>query len=168
MDDFDAFFGEQHKSLLGQAFLLTGDLEESRDLVQEVFLRAWKNWPRVSGMDNPPAWARLVLRNLAIGRWRRRRGRLPSIPLADDSAVTSPPSAEHLDVIRALNDLPEQQRTVLMLHAVAGLSVAETAAEIGAPEGSVRGWLSKGRRTLGTALDLEAARKKVGDGTEAR
>jgi RNA polymerase sigma-70 factor (ECF subfamily) len=119
-------------------------------------------------MDNPPAWARLVLRNLAIGRWRRRASRLSNVPLTEGSSVTLPPNAEHLDLVRALYHLPEQQRTVLILHDVVGLSVAETATEIGAPEGSVRGWLSKGRRSLGTALGLEKTGKKDGDEMGAR
>ncbi|MGO8874567.1 MAG: SigE family RNA polymerase sigma factor [Acidimicrobiales bacterium] len=156
MDDFDEFFAEQHKSLLGQAFVLTGDLEESRDLVQEVFFRAWRKWDRVAAMDNPAAWARLVLRNLAIGRWRRLRGRSPNRPLAEGDRVESAPGIGHLDIARALRELPERQRTVLILHDLVGLSVNETALEIRAPEGSVRGWLSRGRRSLANTLELPA------------
>jgi RNA polymerase sigma-70 factor (ECF subfamily) len=152
MGSFDAFFDDQQRSLLGLAYVLTGDIEEARDLVQEVFVRVWQRWDRVSSMEDPAAWARLVLRNLAIGRWRKRRRRGTQVPLSDVHSVSSPPGDGHIDVVRALYGLPEKQRVVLILHDVVGLSVEEVAREIDSPEGSVRGWLSTGRRELGRVL----------------
>jgi RNA polymerase sigma-70 factor (ECF subfamily) len=153
VDDFEAFFRSQSRSLVNQAFVLTGSAQEAQDLVQEVFVRAWRNWERVSTLDSPPSWARSVLRNLAIGRWRRRRGHPESV-LFEGDWIAPAPGVGHLDVVRALRALPERQRTVLVLHDVVGLSVSETATEIGAPEGSVRGWLSRGRNTLAAALGI--------------
>jgi RNA polymerase sigma-70 factor (ECF subfamily) len=64
------------------------------------------------------------------------------------------PGVGHLDVAKALRQLPDQQRNSLLLHDVVGMSVAEVAVEMGVPEGSVRGWLSRGRRTLAENLGL--------------
>jgi RNA polymerase sigma-70 factor (ECF subfamily) len=157
MESFDAFFDDQQRSLLGQAYMLTGDIDDARDLVQEVFVRVWQKWDRVSSMQDPAAWARRVLRNLAIGRWRRRKRRGAQVPLTNGDSATEAPDVGHLDVVRALYRLPGNQRVVLILHDVVGLSVKEVAAEIGSPEGSVRGWLSIGRRQLGRALGMGEA-----------
>jgi RNA polymerase sigma-70 factor (sigma-E family) len=148
---FDDFFTEQRGSLFAQAYALTGDVEEAQDLLQEVMLRTWRRWDRVSQMDRPSSWAHKVLLNLAVGRWRKRRvhGNLSET----DSPIPAP-DVGHLDVARALRGLPVAQRNAVLLHDIAGMSVAEVAAEMRVPEGSVRGWLSRGRRTLAVALGM--------------
>jgi DNA-directed RNA polymerase specialized sigma24 family protein len=70
-EEFERFFRGQARSLMRQAYLLTGDAGEAQDLVQETMIRAWREWPRLQGYDDPGAWARHVLHRLAIGRWRR-------------------------------------------------------------------------------------------------
>ncbi len=156
---FDDFFSEQRSPLFAQAYALTGDLEEAQDLLQEVMLRTWQRWDRVSQMDRPSSWARKVLVNLAIGRWRKRRVRF-NVREAD--MPTPAPGVGHLDVARALRRLPVAQRNAVLLHDIAGMTVAEVAAEMGAPEGSVRGWLSRGRRTLAEALGISPANSPEG------
>jgi RNA polymerase sigma-70 factor (ECF subfamily) len=154
--EYERFFEVARGSLMGQAFLLTGDVEESRDLVQEVLLRVWKEWPRVSAFDDPQAWARRVLHNLIIGRWRHDRFRRK--PQVVPASMTTPgPGVGHLDVINALHRLPAKQRRALVLHDVVGLSVAEVAADLGAPEGTVRSWLSRGRALIAVDIGLASA-----------
>ena len=69
MNDFDSFFESQKRSLVGQAFVLTGNIEEAHDIVQEVFLRVWARWSRVATLDNPPAW-----HEACCGTWRSGGG----------------------------------------------------------------------------------------------
>ena len=157
--DYERFFEVARDSLMGQAFLLTGDIEESRDLVQEVLLRVWRQWPRICKFDDPQAWARRVLHNLAIGRWRhdrvRRRwhGAVPT--------TTPGPGVGHLDLVRALHRLPVKQQRALVLHDVVGLSVTEIAADLAVPEGTVRSWLSRGRALIAAELGLMPAPKSA-------
>ena len=69
----------------------------------------------------------------------------------------------HLDdqqVIEALASIPGPQRRALVLHAIAGLTVAEIAAELSAPPGTVKSWLSRGRERL--ARELSAAAQEAG------
>jgi RNA polymerase sigma-70 factor (ECF subfamily) len=148
---FDEFFAAYHRPLIAQAYALTGDLNEAQDLVQEVMLRVWRHWGRVRRMDIPAAWARRVLMNLAIGRWRERRSHQQ---LSESTSPIPAPEAGHLDVAKAMRRLPNNQRTAVLLHDIVGMTVAEVAAEMKVPEGSVRGWLSRGRRTLAEALEL--------------
>jgi RNA polymerase sigma-70 factor (ECF subfamily) len=161
--EYERFFAVAKRSLMAQAFLLTGDVEESRDLVQEVLFRAWRQWSRVGSYDDPLGWARRVLHNLAIGRWRRERSRR-RFHAEPNAAVASPPDVGHLDVIEALHRLPEHHQRALVLHDVAGLTVVEVAAELEAPEGTVRSWLSRGRTAL--ASDLGLMRAPAGEGAE--
>ena len=151
---YAAFFDAARFSLMGQAFLLTGDTEDARDLVQETLLRAWKSWSRLSSYEDPHQWARRVLHNLAVSRWRRERVR--KVLRFHAPTQVAGPDASHLDVVNALRLLPMDQRRALILHDVAGLSVIEVAAEIGAPEGTVRSWLSRGRNALAKDLGIEA------------
>jgi RNA polymerase sigma-70 factor (ECF subfamily) len=148
---FDAFVRASGGPLFGQAYLLTGQYHEAQDLVQETFVRAWQHWRKVSGYDDPLGWARHVLHNLAVSRWRRNRRRRTE-PEVEGSVA--PPDIGHLDLVEALGRLPERQRRAIVLHDVVGMDVAEIAVELGSPEGSVRGWLSRGRATL--AADLQA------------
>jgi RNA polymerase sigma-70 factor, ECF subfamily len=153
---FDAFVRNYGGPLFGQAYLLTGQYQEAQDLVQETFVRLWQNWGKVREYDDPPGWARHVLHNLAVSSWRRHRRRRSAQELEVAVAV-APPDVAHLDVIAALADLPERQRRAIVLHHVAALSVAEIAAEMRAPEGSVRAWLSRGRAALAAALGTDMA-----------
>jgi RNA polymerase sigma-70 factor, ECF subfamily len=151
---YEEFFAVSKPSLMGLAYLLTGNVQESQDLVQETLLRAWRDWASIRSYEDPKAWTRRVLHNLAIGKSRRAHVRHAAasrdvrLPCADMPVG-------HLDVVAALRRLPPDQQRALVLHDVIGLSVIEVAREIGAPEGTVRSWLSRGRAALATELGIE-------------
>ena len=159
MTTFDDFFSEQRGPLFAQAYALTGNVEEAQDIVQEVMIRTWRRWSRVSKMDRPSSWARKVLNNLAVGHWRTRRAHAS---VSENATPVAAPGIGHLDVARALRRLPENQRTALILHDVIGLSVAEVAGEMDAPEGSIRGWLSRGRQSLANELEITTSNSRGG------
>jgi len=151
---FDRFVQESSGALFGQAYVLCGQYHEAQDLVQETLVRLWQHWDRVAVYEDPRGWARHVLHNLAVSRWRKARIRLGS--LGREQAVEAP-DIGHLDVVEALGRLPERQKRSIVLHDVVGMSVTEVAAEMGVPEGSVRGWLSRGRASLASDLSLSGA-----------
>jgi RNA polymerase sigma-70 factor (ECF subfamily) len=150
---YEGFFDVAKRSLMSQAFLFTGDVEDSRDLVQEVLFRAWREWPRISQYEDPQGWARRVLHNLTTDHWRQKRGR-HLVRLEPDSVETRAPGVGHLDIVAALHRLSRSQQRALVLHDVVGLSVVEVAAELNAPTGTVRSWLSRGRAALAEDLGL--------------
>jgi RNA polymerase sigma-70 factor (ECF subfamily) len=155
--EFSRLFERAGRSLLAQAYLLTGDRQESQDLVQEVFLRAWRGWKRVSVLENPDAWLRKVLYNLAVGRFRRLSVRRAHDALSSIRSSSAGPSVGHLDVVRAIRALPTKQRVALVLVAFQQLTVAEAAKEMRASEGTVRVWISRGRASIAVALGLDVA-----------
>ncbi|MGA2528940.1 MAG: SigE family RNA polymerase sigma factor [Acidimicrobiales bacterium] len=150
-EEYERFFREARPRLVGQAYLLSGSLQEAQDLAQEVLLRAWQNWSRVRDLDDSQAWARHVLHNLAVSSWRRQRLRLKHHGLAGPS-TTPGPGEGHLDVASAISTLPAKQRRALVLQAVVGMSTAEIAVELGASEGTVRVWLVRARAHVATQL----------------
>jgi RNA polymerase sigma-70 factor (ECF subfamily) len=153
--DFDAFYAATAPSLVRQVHAFTGDLAEAQDCVQEAYARAWQRWSRISEYDVPAAWVRQVACRLATSRFRRAavgRGLLPRtthVPELDPSRVA---------LVAALRQLPEAQRLALVLHHVADLSVEEVAAETGAPVGTVKARLSRGRAALAVLLAEEPSR----------
>ena len=62
------------------------------------------------------------------------------------------PGPDRVALVRALRRLPERQRQALVLHHMAGLTVAEIAADAGVAEGTVKSWLSRGRQALAAEL----------------
>jgi RNA polymerase sigma-70 factor (ECF subfamily) len=150
-------FERTGRSLLGYALLLTGDRQESQDLVQEAFLRAWREWERVSTLDSQQAWLRRVIYNLAVNHWRRLSTRRDHERLVGHEAVSQGTGVGHLDVMRALRSLPIKQRQALMLVAIDDLTTAQAAHEMGAKESSVRVWVSRARASMERLLSLDAA-----------
>jgi RNA polymerase sigma-70 factor (ECF subfamily) len=151
-EEFDAFFRRVSASLVGQAYALGGDLPVAQDLAQEALTRAWSRWGRVRALDDPDAWARHVLHNLAIGDWRRRQSRYRRVTPERDAPA---PDLEAVALAAALSALPERQRRAIVLHDAAGVPVRAVAAELGVPEGTVRSWLSRGRALLAEQLHVD-------------
>ena len=154
--DFDALYAANVHRLTGQLYLLTGDREEAHDCVQEAFERAWLRWSSVSRADSPEAWVRTVARRLAVSRWRKARNALTAEWRRSAGArVTEdhgPGAADRVALVRALQALPEVQRTALVLHHLCDLDVAAVAEETGATVSAVKTRLARGRRALADLL----------------
>ena len=150
-------FLRARRRLVGQLYAVTGDLGEAQDVVQEAFVRAWLRWSKLAGYDDPEAWVRRVAMNLAANHWRRLRRvrREPLAGTAPSSLDSEDATATRLQLAAALRDLPVRQREALVLHHLAGLPVAEVASQLGVPEGTVKSWLSRGRRRVVSALSAE-------------
>jgi RNA polymerase sigma-70 factor (ECF subfamily) len=150
--EFERFFERTSGALVGQAYVLVGNLQDAQDLVQEAFARAWDRWPVVSGFEDPAGWTRRVLFNLAMSRLRRRRLEQRHAP--EPAAPASAPSADAVDLARALRRLPASQRRAIVLREVVGLDMREVAREMRTSEGTVRKWLHRARTAL--AADMSA------------
>lgn len=146
---------------------LTHNRAEAEDLVQETFLRAFKNFHRFNPGTNCRAWLFTILRNLFLNHIRRS-GReilegdagLPDLGLDGVASMTLGGSPEeeffqtilHGDVERGLKTLPLQFREAVVLADLEGLSYREVAEVLGCPVGTVMSRLSRGRSLLRRAL----------------
>ena len=151
---FTAFYEGSAPSVVRQLHAMTGDLQEAQDCVQEAYARAWQRWDAVGTYAAPEAWVRQVAWRLAVSRFRR------SVRGAGLLRAQRPPEpapaldADHVALVAALRRLPEAQRRAVVLHHLGGLSVDEVAAETGAPSGTVKARLSRGRAALALLLDV--------------
>jgi RNA polymerase sigma-70 factor (ECF subfamily) len=153
--DFDAFYRDTRQRVLGCVYLLTGDMGEAQDSVQEAYMRAWLRWSSVGRYDEPEAWVRLVAGRIATSRWRRARTRMRAYVRHGVDERVSGPDADAVDLVEALRRLPEDQREALVLHYLVGLPVADIARQTGRPEGTIKSRLARGRQALAGVLALD-------------
>jgi RNA polymerase sigma-70 factor, ECF subfamily len=150
--DFEDFYAAVFDQLVGQLFLVTGNLQDAEDAVQEALTRAALRWPRLRRYRVPEAWVRRVAMNLATDRARSlRRHTRALLKLGPPPAVPSV-SVETLALVQALRTLPVRQRQAIVLHYLVDLPIAEIAQVLGVPQGTVKSLLARGRRLLATRL----------------
>lgn len=151
--------------VMNLAARLLGEVEEARDVAQEVFLQVYKRLGGFEGRSSLRTWIYRIAINQCHNRrrfWHRRR-RDRERPL--DEAVLAPvlpgeracaasPYEETLrrerarQVQAALLELRFEHRSVLVLREVEGLSCEEVAAALGVPEGTVKSRLSRAREAM--------------------
>lgn len=149
---FDDLYTTSYRRLVGQIYAMCGDLAEAQDCVQEAFVRAWTKRQTLDAEQSPEAWVRTVASRLAISRWRRAQKALRPIDRSCDKPSPPEPNELRVALNRALQQLPAAQRRAIVLHHLCDLSVAEIALETGAPTGTVKARLSRGRAALGALL----------------
>ena len=155
--DFERFVNANADALLRAAYLIVWDLPEAEDVVQETLLKVARRWPRVRRMDRPQAYARRILVNLALdGSRRRSRRRLEltgeTPPERPDHAGDPSSFAVRDELLRALAQLPQRQRAVLVLRYFLDLSEADVAAALKCSVGTVKSTSSRALARLEHSL----------------
>jgi RNA polymerase sigma-70 factor, ECF subfamily len=153
--EFDEFYVGTRTRLLRQLTAMTGDAEQAADVLQEAYARAWQRWRRVSRLDDPAAWVRVVAWRIAVSQHRRTvvgRDRVRRFFGSADAVEQPPHSDEVLDIRTALRQLSAEHRRALVLYEMCGLSVPQVAAETGVAEGTVKSRLARARAALTAAL----------------
>lgn len=132
---------------------LTRDRDLADDLVQDTLVRALRSEKLFLGGDLR-AWLYTILTNLNRNR-RRSLARQPIMTEFEDTAEPSGTEAEGRDISRALALLPDDQRSVLLLVVLEGLSYRDVAEIQGVPIGTVMSRLARARAQIKAALDGE-------------
>jgi RNA polymerase sigma-70 factor, ECF subfamily len=149
---FEEFYAATVDRLLGQLFLVTGDLHAAEELVQEAFTRAAMRWSYLRSYDVPEAWVRRVAMNLAADRARGLRRQARALVRLGPPPAVPAVSVETLALVQALRTLPVRQRQAIVLHYLADLPVGDIAQALGVPAGTVKSLLARGRRALAARL----------------
>ena len=168
---FDGLYDAHQRTL--HAFLLgrTGDPEQALDLLQEAFVRAWRNLDLLLALEpaRQRAWLFTAARNLMIDQHRSRATRasaqqaLVATIDPDDQLAEGPEGIVERErdlqlVDEAIRRLPEQLRTVLVLQVLDERTSAEIGELLDRPAGTVRYQISQARKRLAEELRLlEAA-----------
>ena len=148
-------------SLYRVALRLTGNPAEADDLVQETMLKAYRAWHQFERGTNAKGWLLTILRHTFINEYLRRTrhpetGDIDSIePFSVfDEVQDDDPQGTFFDrivddeVLRAIDELPEQFRETVVLSDVEGMSYEEIARVQEVPVGTVKSRLFRARRLL--------------------
>jgi RNA polymerase sigma-70 factor (sigma-E family) len=160
---FEEFASARLPALLRYGYLLCGDRELARDMVQEVLIRTLINWDRVVAADEPSAYVRAMLTNEYLSFRRRRSVRQVALTYETADLAAEPDPARSIEertvLWHRLGRLPRQQRAVLVLRYYEGLNDAEIADVLGCRQSTVRGYAT---RAL-AALRVEIAAEPLAD-----
>jgi RNA polymerase sigma-70 factor, ECF subfamily len=164
----------EHQRMVYQlAFHLLGDRDEALDLSQEVFMRVFRTLPHFRGQSQLRTWIYRIVVNQARNRqrWWNRRRRSSQISLDQHLEIHGEPSANPQStpdnmlaqkqlasqLREALEALPFDQRSVVVLREIDGLSYEEIAYSLGVTLGTVKSRLTRARRALRDVLQESAA-----------
>jgi RNA polymerase sigma-70 factor, ECF subfamily len=157
VDRIQEVYDASYRRLVGQLTGVTGDPVEAEDAVMEAFARAVNHRRSFLEADNPEAWLRTVAVNVTRTRWRRSRFfRDVSHRLAAEQSYADLPE-DRVALLAALRQLPAAQREAIALHHLADLPVAQVAETVGAPVGTVKARLARGRTALAVLLSDDPA-----------
>ena len=164
--------GEHQRMVVQLAINLLGDRDEALDLSQEVFLRVFRTIHRFRGQSSLRTWIYRIAVNQARNRhrfWRRRHRAdevsldahvaahgdvLPGAEAGPDRVLAQKELAARLK--HALEHLPFDQRTAIILREIDGLSYEEIAFSLGVAIGTVKSRLTRARQAL--RLELREVR----------
>lgn len=162
---FNDLVGRWEGSLYKFVYRYLGDADGARDICQEAFIRAYTNLDRYRGQAKFSSWLYQIALNLCRSQFRKQKAR-PTVSIDDeqgyslrllpDTGVTPDESAiknERARALRvALGQLPDPQRTVIILKEYHGMKFREIAEILGTPESTVKSRLYHGLETLAKSL----------------
>ena len=153
---FERFYRARYQPLVRVLVPVVLDLHAAEEIAQETFLRAYRDWPKISGYDDPRGWLYRVALRLAISRWRRLRTASAALARFGPPVHVEDSDGVSLSVLAALRTLPLPQRQALVMHHMLGIPVADIAQELGVAVGTVKARLARGRSALAPLVaDLE-------------
>ena len=157
LEDYEAFVRDATPRLLRYAYVLSGDAQLAQDLVQEALLAMYQHWARLDMARNPVAYAHQTVHNLHVNRVERRSSsEVPTDSPLEGGWAEAPEEQVQLklEVARVLAILPPKERAVLVARYLNDMTVADTAAALGASEAWVR---TTSYRALSRLRAVEAA-----------
>jgi RNA polymerase sigma-70 factor (ECF subfamily) len=169
---FDSFVTRHRRRILGIARSMVSDEEESYDLAQEVFMRAYRSVKKFRGDCSPVTWLTRIVVNTCVDWQRRQKVRRGVLVLLgkkedrsralEDTAVDVAWSADPARVLegskmrditmKTLNDLPVKQRAAFVLRHFEGLNTKELAAALQCAEGTAKVHLHRATERLREVL----------------
>ena len=163
VNDFEKLVTAYEKNVYNLALRMVGDPEDAADMTQETFIKAYRALSSFRGDSKFSSWLYRIASNVCLD-FLRSRSRHPQVSLStvdeDDRATFELPDMRQNPeeqlmkklgmeaVRRGLDQLPEQQRQILVLRELGGLSYAELAQTLGLEEGTVKSRIFRARKRL--------------------
>ncbi len=161
--DLETLYDAHHRQAIGLAYRLVGDLGDAEEVVQEVFLSAWRSGHTYDvSRGSMHTWILSMVRNKSIDLLRARKRR-PVQQLAEgtdpaDSSDVPTEAVVAVDAVAAraaLETLPPEQKQAIELAYFGGLSHSEIASQLAAPIGTVKGRIRLGLDRLRVLMGVQ-------------
>ena len=141
------------------ALSLTGSVEDAEDLLHSTVEKALTKLDQFKQGTDLDRWLFRICKNTWVDEWRQRKVRGPSVDPSDlqyepsiDGEATAVNNIELQELNRAMQALPEEQRTMLVLIVVEGYSYKEVSAQLDVPIGTVMSRLARARKKVADTL----------------
>ena len=125
--------------------------DEVADIVQEVFLSAYKNLPNLRDKTTVGAWLAAIARNRAVEFYRQLK---PTEELSEDLKSKNDANAEAREILKTIRALPDAYKETLILRLIEGMTGNEIAEQTGLTPESVRVNLHRGMKLLRSKLGI--------------
>ena len=158
---------QEHSGLVYRVALRILGVEDAQDACQEVWLRVWRSIGNFRGESAFTTWLYKITVNTCLSARRKDQsvklrefgGEFPQLPVqpgGEDDPEASVLNGERRDeIFHALERVRAEHRAALVLRHMEGLSYAEVASILDVPDGTAKGWVSRGRAALLVALAEE-------------
>jgi RNA polymerase sigma-70 factor, ECF subfamily len=157
VDAFESVYRTHAAAIFALCRRMVGDEAEARDLMQDIFVRAWERLTTFRGQSSVATWLHRLGVNVVLEHLRAsRRDAIRLIAGDEDSFGSRSPSGQidaRMDLDAALARLPGGARIVFVLHDVEGYSHDEISQMTGIAPGTARAQLFRARRALMRLLD---------------
>ena len=163
VNDFEKLVTAYEKNVYNIALRMVGDPDDAADMTQETFIKAYRALSGFRGDSKFSSWLYRIASNVCLD-FLRSRSRHPQVSLSTvdedgQAPVELPDMSRNPEeqlmkklsmeaVRRGLEQLPEQQRQILVLRELGGLSYAELAQTLGLEEGTVKSRIFRARKRL--------------------
>ncbi len=159
VDAFEQVYRAHASAIHALCRRMCGEDAEAKELVQDVFVRAWERLRSFREQSSLGTWLHRLAVNVVLEKWRSaKRESLRMIDEPDGvelNAFTAPPDLDTaMDVADATAKLPAGARIVFVLHDIEGYSHDEIAIMTGIAAGTSRAQLFRARRALARMLDV--------------
>jgi len=156
-EEFSAYVQRREDSLHRTAYLLTGDVHQAEDLVQNALLQLYRAWDRVADSSSRDGYVRRILVNENNSSWRkawRKREVSSGFEVRERSRDTTGDIDTHNAVWGLVKTLPPKQRAVIVLRYFEDLAVETIAEVMGISAGTVKSQANRALATLRAHPDL--------------
>lgn len=146
---------ERHRALIAYAYLLTRDVGDAEDLVQEALVTTFGGRASFESIGHAEAYVRRAIASRFVDSRRKRERERARVDRVEVRAIDPGYEAEtvgRIDVASALAELPPRVRACVVLRFLADQSTAETAGALRLSTGAVKRYVSDGIGALNTML----------------
>jgi RNA polymerase sigma-70 factor (ECF subfamily) len=150
-DAFNLLVRQWERPIYNFIVRMIADRDEAMDLCQEVFKKAYRELGSLKDLDRFSAWLYRIAHNTCFSKLRKDLGKT-FVELEPETRATRTPIENRLAIEKALQNLPEDQREVVVLKVFQSLKFEEIAAIQGAPVSTVKSRLYMGFEKLRSIL----------------